>query len=450
MENEDTKFDQAYGPVSEPKGKLEPLFIEGEDEEYFEDCLEELEAAFALPEESLSYSQKCREALQVEFNGLMRQMLAQLDDFDATHETKSTPSAFFAGREHMLIQNGFEDTSKYEDFVSETELSMAIDEPEYCNIEAAPKVSASTMNIKDLGTTFESCIEEVSQLERRKEELVQELLELEKPMAQEVEALRAELRDAKSLLSKARMERQGLQEEIRVVKRRLFFAARDCAQSQVALATQQKEVEQFNQAQEEMKAHVEKLTEEIAQLHSTHQDQLQALQNQKDNITQESSKDKTRSYISQGRRASVDLQQYLQDGIKVLEEWYEPRLVALLKRRESSADALSKSKEQSQELKGQLGPLKDDVQRLGLERARLEERIRLMERQRKENVEQYRETIDLLEENSRELKTELLIQINKLKEMEKLKNSLVKQLYFYRERTEEHHLPEIIMMEEKP
>lgn len=42
-------------------------------------------------------------------------------------------------------------------------------------------------------------------------------------------------------------------------------------------------------------------------------------------------------------------------------------------------------------------------------------------------------TIDHLEENSRELKTELRIQINKIKELEELKNSLTQQLYFYRQ-----------------
>uniref|UniRef100_W5KUN9 Syncoilin, intermediate filament protein n=1 Tax=Astyanax mexicanus TaxID=7994 RepID=W5KUN9_ASTMX len=428
MESEDSKYEQAYGPLSESEGKFQSLFIEEEDEDYFEDCLDEIEAAFALPSESMDYSQKCREALQAEFNGLMRQMLAQLDDFDATHETKSTPPAFFTESEHVLGSNGFEEVSKFENTDPEAAVSMVVDESEGYITEAGPETSTVT-DMKELGTSFESCIEEVSQLERRKEELVQELLELEKPMAEEVQALRAELRDAKNLLSKALVGRQSLQEEMRVVKRRLFFAARDCAQSQLALATQQKEVEQFNQAQ--MKTHVEKLTEEIAQLHSEHQNQLQALQNQKENITQESSKDKTRSYLSQGRRASSDLQQYLQEGIKALEEWYEPRLVALLKRRETNAEAVCKSREQCQELRAQLGPLKEEQQRLGLERARLEERIHLMERQRKENVEQYRETIDLLEESSRELKTELQIQINKIKEVEKIKNSLVKQLYFY-------------------
>ncbi len=80
------------------------------------------------------------------------------------------------------------------------------------------------------------------------------------------------------------------------------------------------------------------------------------------NTTQESSKKKNRSYVTQGRRASCDLQQYLQGGIKALEEFYEPRLVSLLKRREATTDALSKAKEQCQELRAQLGPLREEEQ----------------------------------------------------------------------------------------
>lgn len=147
-----------------------------------------------------------------------------------------------------------------------------------------------------------------------------------------------------------------------------------------------------------MKAFVEKLIEVISQLHCEHQSQVETLQSQMDNMTQESSKDNTHSYLSQGRRASLDLQQYLQGEIKALEEFYEPRLVALLKRRQSSTDALIKYREQCQDLKTQLGPLKEEEQRLGLERARLEERIHLMEKQRKENVEQYRVCNSVLNE----------------------------------------------------
>ncbi|MCI4392038.1 hypothetical protein PGIGA_G00141410 [Pangasianodon gigas] len=432
MADEDIDLEEPCGSLSEPTEKHNPLFIEEDNEEYFEDCLEEIEAALALPGDSMSYSQKCQENLNAEFNVLMRQMLAQLDEFEATHETKSTLPAFFAERENILVTNCFNDSGEYEDYISDTAESMAVVEPEGGTVETGPELSA-TMELKELGTTFESCIEEVSRLEHRKEELVQELLELEKPMEEETHALRSELEEAQKLLSKAKLQRQNLLDEMRLFKRRLFVAARDCAQSQMTLVIQQKEVEQLKEEQDEMKAFVEKLIKVIEQLHSEHQSQVQALQNQMDNMTQESSKDKTHSYLSQGRRASLDLQQYLQGGIKALEEWYEPRLVALLKRRQSSTDALIKYREQCQELKTQLGPLKEEEQRLGLERARLEERIHLMEKQRKENVEQYRETIDRLEETSRELKTELQIQINKIKEMEELKNNLAKQLYFYRQ-----------------
>ncbi|KAF5908586.1 syncoilin-like [Clarias magur] len=427
MAEEDIDFGEPRGSPSKLEEKDNPLFIEEDDEEYFEDCLEDIEAALALPGDSMTYSQKCQETLHAEFNVLMRQMLAQLDEFETTHETKSTLPALFTERENRLGANCFEDSA---DLISDTTESMAVFDLEGSTDE--PGLSAS-MELKELGTSFESLIEEVSRLEHRKEELVQELLELEKPMQDETHALRCELEEAHKLLAKAMLQRQSLLDETRLFKRRLFAAARDCAHSQMTLTIQQKEVEQLKQEQDEMKAFVEKLIEVISQLHCEHQSQVQTLQNQMDNVTQESSKDDTHSYLSQSRRASLDLQQYLQGEIKALEEFYEPRLVALLKRRQSSTDALMKYREQCQDLKTKLGPLKEEEQRLGLERARLEERIHLMEKQRKENVEQYRETIDRLEESSRELKTELRIQINKIKEMEELKNSLAKQLYFYRQ-----------------
>lgn len=197
------------------------------------------------------------------------------------------------------------------------------------------------------------------------------------------------------------------------------------------------------------------MTEEITKIHSDHQSHLQEMQKQQ-NLTQDSSKRKTRSYVTQGRRASCDLQQYLQGGIKALEEFYEPRLESLLKRREVTMDALSKAKEQCLEMRAQLGPLREEEQMLRLQRTCLEERIRLMEIQRRENVEQYRvcnfhwfyifrlhstdglmffiqETVDILEENIRELKTQLKIQIKKSEELEMLKKSMAKELLFYRQ-----------------
>ncbi|XP_026144947.1 syncoilin-like [Carassius auratus] len=435
MEDQEMNFEQAYGSLLETDKTFEPLFIE-EDEDYFEDCLEEIEAALTLPGESMPYSVKCREALQAEFNGLMQQMLAQLDVFDAAHPT-TVPMELFSETANTMDKNGFTKTVEFgETCISEKEQTVLEVEDNAVGIpvEAKPELS-TTMEIQNLSEAFESCIEEVGQLERRRVELVQELLELEEPMAQELQTVREALGEEQGLLSKVRLERQSLQEETHKTKRCLFIAARDCVQRQVQLELQQKEVEQLNQAQEELNALAVKLTEEIAKIHSDHQSHLQELQKQL-NTTQESSKKKNPSYVTQGRRASCDLQQYLHDGIKALEEFYEPRLVSLLKRREATMDALSKAKDQCQELRAQLGPLREEEEMLRLQRTCLEERIQLMERQRRENVEQYRDTVDDLEEHIRELKTELKIQIKKTEELDMLKNNTAEELSFYREHVE--------------
>ncbi|XP_051992448.1 syncoilin-like [Xyrauchen texanus] len=432
MEDQEVDFEETYGSLSETEGNYEPLFIDEEDEDYFEDCLEE--AALALPIESLPYSQRCREALQAEFNGLMQQMLAQLDIFDTTHSNTSTPLPLISETEKKNT-NGITKTITFgETCIPEKEKTVYLfkDEALSFPFEAWPDL-CTTMEIKNLRAAFESCIDEVGQLERRRDELVQELLELEEPMAQELQTVREALGKEQGLLSKVRLQKQSLQEETKMTKRRLFIAVRDCTQKQVELEIQQKEVEQLNQAQEDLNAFVVKLTEEITKLHADHQNDLLALKKQQSNITQESSKKKTHSYVTQGRRASCDLQQYLQGGIKALEEFYEPRLLSLLKRRDATVDALSMAKEQCQELKAQLGPLREKEQQLRLHRTFLEERIRLMEEQRMENVEQYQETVDLLEKNSCEIKTELQIQMKKTKELEMVKNSMSKELLLYRE-----------------
>lgn len=69
---------------------------------------------------------------------------------------------------------------------------------------------------------------------------------------------------------------------------------------------------------------------------------------------------------------------------------YEPILLALLKRREVTAGALLKAKEQAQELRAQLRPLKEEIQALMLQRVRLEEKLKLIQLQRTEDVEQYK------------------------------------------------------------
>lgn len=74
----------------------------------------------------------------------------------------------------------------------------------------------------------------------------------------------------------------------------------------------------------------------------------------------------------------------------VLLDRYEPILLALLKRREATAGALVKAKEQAQELRAQLIPLREEIQKLKLQRACLEEKLKLIHIHRREDVGQYK------------------------------------------------------------
>lgn len=65
-------------------------------------------------------------------------------------------------------------------------------------------------------------------------------------------------------------------------------------------------------------------------------------------------------------------------------------MLALLKRREVTAEALVKAKEQIQELRTQLSPLKDEIQKLKLQRACLEKKLKLIQVQRTEDMEHYK------------------------------------------------------------
>lgn len=69
---------------------------------------------------------------------------------------------------------------------------------------------------------------------------------------------------------------------------------------------------------------------------------------------------------------------------------FEPILLALLKRRKATAEALVKAKVQTQELRAQLSPLKDEIQKLKLQRACLEENLKITHMQRAEDMEHYK------------------------------------------------------------
>lgn len=143
-----------------------------------------------------------------------------------------------------------------------------------------------TSGIKELGalgSQMEECIEEVQRLEKTRKELLSKVLELrghkdqeeeegsneeeeteeriERKVAElmialkreeegrreerkrEIQSLREERAEEERRMWKVNLERQGVQEELRKLKRRLFAMARDCAHSQAALNTQHREVE---------------------------------------------------------------------------------------------------------------------------------------------------------------------------------------------------------------
>ncbi|XP_034401382.1 uncharacterized protein sync [Cyclopterus lumpus] len=334
-----------------------------------------------------------------------------------------------------------------------------------------------------LGCQMEKCIEEVQRLERRRKELLTEVLEMRgakdrgeavgsneeeeeeeeeeelidgkvvrlmnafrreeegrrAERKKEIQSLREERAEEERMLWKVNLERQGLHEELRRLKRRLFTVARDCAHNQAALNTQHREVELLMREEEKLQTLVLQLTEEGSRLRAAQQQQLLDLQVALQ-VQTSSQTSNTQDELTECRRHSCgDVQQYLQGGLKALEDRYEPVLLTLLKRREATAAALLKAKEHARELRAQLRPLKEEIQRLTLQRARLEEKLKLIHWKRREDVGQYKETVSFLEDSSRVLKTELRIQKRNTKEIEELRDSLNKQLLLYRAAIEEHN-----------
>ncbi|TMS18442.1 hypothetical protein E3U43_010768 [Larimichthys crocea] len=144
--------------------------------------------------------------------------------------------------------------------------------------DSSPRWTPLILNLalNDLGVLWsqmEECIDEVQRLEKRRKELLAEVLELrgiedkeeaegskedetEEPIdskvtelmnklkkeeegrreerKREIQSLREERAEEEKRMWKVNLERLGLQEELRKLKRRLFTMARDCAHNQVS------------------------------------------------------------------------------------------------------------------------------------------------------------------------------------------------------------------------
>ncbi|KAG9355632.1 hypothetical protein JZ751_000470 [Albula glossodonta] len=429
-----------------PSGALQEVGVQFEEVDFFEDCMEEFRVQF----------EECMDRLGAQFKGCLDETGDEFEDCVEDVVTQSTGSVteLAVQIEECMAELGIQLQGSAEgsrpqfgslmglpgtqargsmEGILALPQSMELTGP---HLEAYIEDVGSRLKgcvetvrqhcqegVRELGAQFAGCIEEVTRLEQRRDQLVQELLQLEAPMAQAVEVLRAELGELRKCLTQVELERQSLQEERLLVKRQLFAAARDCTQSRVALATQQHDVEQFSILQGELEGQAQLLTEEVAQLRQAQQNQLNALRSRLDSLgTARGQEDHP-----QTRQPSWDLRNYLQDGIKALEEQYEPRLQALERRRQAAADALVETRAHALDLRARLGPLREEAHKLALQRACLEERITLMQRER-----EHSDTVDTLEESTRKLKTELQIQRKKNEEIQTLRDSLTKELDLYR------------------
>ncbi|XP_027892901.1 syncoilin isoform X1 [Xiphophorus couchianus] len=331
-----------------------------------------------------------------------------------------------------------------------------------------------------LRSQMEDCIEEVQRLEKRRKELLLEVLQLRGPRDEEdvergsrdeeeteesidrkavelftilraeeegrreerkreIQGLREERAEEERKTWKVNLERQGLQDELRRLRRKLFTVARDCAQSQATLNNQRCDVELLKTEEEKLNSLVLQLTEETCQLRSDQQEQVLELEAELQRRSSGQTSNPQEDLTECRRNSCEDVQQYVQGGLKALEDRYEPILEALLKRKEAAAGALLKAKEQSQELRVQVKPLREEIQKLELERTCLEERLKLTYMQRQEDAGRHKEAVRFLEERIRELRTELEIQKRKTKDLEELRENLTKQLLLYRTPTEVHH-----------
>ncbi|XP_061004455.1 syncoilin isoform X1 [Dama dama] len=300
------------------------------------------------------------------------------------------------------------------------------------SLRAGPSPSTEgSLSIEDLELLegrFQQCIEAVAQLEEERDQLIHELVLLREPALQEVQQVHRDILAAYKLHAQAELERDGLREEIRLVKQKLFKVTKECVAYQYQLECRRQDVAQFADFQEALTTRAAQLSEELIQLREAYQKQEEQLRQQLEAPLSQ----RDGHFLQESRRLSARFESLMAESRQGLEEEYEPQLLRLLERKEAAAKALQKTQAEIQEMKEALRPLQTQAQQLHLQNRNLEDQITLVRQKRDEEVQQYREQLEEMEERQRQLRSGVQLQQQKNKEMEQLRVSLAEELATYK------------------
>ncbi|KAL1776214.1 syncoilin isoform X1 [Sigmodon hispidus] len=297
----------------------------------------------------------------------------------------------------------------------------------------APQIAGTDENlsVEDLElleSRFQQCVQAVSQLEEERDQLIHELVLLREPALKEVQQVHQDILAAYKLHAQAELERDGLREEIRMVKQKLFKVTKECVAYQYQLECRQQDVAQFADCREALATRASQLSGELTQLRDAYQKQKEKLQQQLEApLTQSDG-----HFLQESRRLSTQFENLMAESRQGLEEEYEPQLLRLLERKEAGTKALQDTQAEIQRMKEALRPLQAEARQLHLQNRNLEDQITLVRQKRDEEVQQYREQLEDMEERQRQLRSGVQVQQQKNKEMEQLRTSLAEELSTYK------------------
>lgn len=258
------------------------------------------------------------------------------------------------------------------------------------SLPAQPIPSAEEdLSVEDLELLegrFQQCVQAVSQLEEERDQLIHELVLLREPALQEVQQVHQDILAAYKLHAQAELERDGLREEIRMVKQKLFKVTKECVAYQYQLECRQQDVAQFAECREALTTRAAQLSGELTQLRDAYQKQKEQLQQQLEAPPTQSDG----HFLQESRRLSTQFESLMAESRQGLEEEYEPQLIRLLERKEAGIRALQDAQAEIQEMREALRPLEAEARQLQLQNRNLEDQITLVRQKRDEEVQQYR------------------------------------------------------------